>query len=241
MFRLLVLFCFIASFCCCSRKDKFVFEKIDFNKEIKGDTIGRYLPGNVILLKVRDYGYLDEFQNQFLLIKKVNGRDILTYKIAGGDFDVRVLDNNIYIVDENDKSFGWFYIRNNQLLPKLPKIDSVTAVIENNHKSNFVRMDQGIFSIFEKGKVINKLNYGNFLLRSEFDFDALQIGAYKIVDNRLIKISSDSRGFLRQGDGLYYVSYPGYNINKIYNLAKISDLLDSLININKTPKVLPVD
>lgn len=221
MDKAIIYCCCLAFMMGCAKRDQLILEKVNLKDQIKGDTIGRYLNDKLILLKTKEFGYLGEFRYQFIFIKKENSNSELAYKIVGND-DIRVYDNNIYVVDEKGRGFGWFYIENGQIAEKLPKIDSILLQIEKNSINRFVREDNGIISIFENGEVIDRLNYGNFLLdNSKFCFEDLKFGLYELINDRLIKISNDGRELLKQDNGLYYVPYPEYNMKKVYKFREI--------------------
>lgn len=241
MLKLSIICCCLALILCCGKKNAVVLEMTKFNTEINGDTIWKHIPSKLFLVKVKDYGHLDEFRNQFVFIKKNPDKQSFAYKITDKDYDVRVSSDYLYFVNQNDHSFGWFYIKDGHLLPKLPEIDSILKIVEAKNKFFFIREDEGIISIFDNGIVLRKIHYGSYFINKEIQFNDLEYGLYRLQNKGLTKLSNNGSMLLKQKDGLYYVPYPGYNVNRAYSLNKISNKLDSLALLKKQPKRIFID
>lgn len=240
MIKSSILCCCLALLLCCAKKNEVILEIIEIKSEIKADTIWEQAASNLVLIKTKDYGHLDEFRNQFVFVKKYPVNQSFAYEIKSKDFDVRVSNNYLYLVNENDHSFGWFYVKNGKILPKLPKIDSILKIVEANNKNLFVREDEGIFAIYKDGIFMDKIHYGDYFL-ANIDFDELKFGVYQVKNKTLAKVSNDGKSLITHGDGIYYVPFPGYGVNKFYSLKKISDVLDSLELVKTRPQKIFID
>lgn len=202
------------------------------------DTIAHFVKNDLYLLEVRDYRFLGDFRSEYIFIGK---RDSVGYKIDSDNLQIELSKKYLGLVKEGDKSYGWFNINQNKINSSMPKVDSIVANLEKISTNRFVEENNGIFKIYDNGKLLKKLNLGEFLIRNDsVNYDELDYGIYQVKNARLVKINNDGSKLLEQVDGLYFVPSPGFNAVVVKKMSDILPEIDATLKMRSLPKEIRI-
>lgn len=203
-------------------------------KSDDSDTVAHFVKDDLYLLEVRDYGFLGDFRTEYVFIGE---KDSVGYKIDCDDLQIEFSKKYLGLVKEGVKSYGWFNINQHKVNSSLPKVDSIIANLEKIFTNRLVEENNGIFKIYDSGKLLKKLNLGEFLIRTDsVNYDELDYGIYQVKNARLVKINNDGSKLLEQVDGLYFVPLPGFNAVVVKKLSDILPEIDATLNMRSLPK-----
>ena len=225
-----------------SRK-KLCLKKIVSNSKIELDTIERYNNDSLLLVSINKYGFLGNFSTHCGFVRKtLNG--IVIYELI--DFDRFVLSKE-YIANqtsrfENQRNWGWFTLENHKFT-NLPEFDKLFDSLKHEYSRNYfvTHNDYGIFTIFDNGALIKQYNYGNIILKdSTINFNELPFGLYKIVNNTLCYTSKNPDSIFKIKSGTYFVSKPGFGLEKKIMKKEVSKILMSYSTISDCPEKINI-
>jgi hypothetical protein len=98
-----------------------------------------------------------------------------------------------------------------------------------------------IFKIYDNGKLLKKLNLGEFLIRNDsVNYDELDYGIYQVKNARLVKINNDGSKLLEQVDGLYFVPSLGFNAVVVKKMSDILPEIDATLKMRSLPKEIRI-
>lgn len=227
---ILVLVCLVG----CKEESTFKLDRYVLESE-SVDTLAYYSKYQIYLLRVRDYGHLGEFNSGYVFLRN---QDSIGYKVDSKDYDVEFSNLYIGLVKKEKVSFGWFYVEKHQIASSMAKVDSIQMTLEEMYSGKIIHERNGFYTIYDNGKLLKKLNLGEFLIENDsVDFDNLDFGIYKVEKRNLVKINNDGTKLLQQMDGLYFVPSPGLNV---VTFRKMNDVL-SKINTTFKSQSLPKD
>ncbi|SDK58182.1 hypothetical protein SAMN04487898_109188 [Pedobacter sp. ok626] len=203
-----LIFLFFGILASCTKENGFVLKKHKLLKE-EIDTIKYYPKQDLYLLNDIDRGFLGEFKNQFVFVKK---GEFIGYRIETGDLALKISERYLGLAPYRDFSSGWFQINRHKVDRKLPKADSISSQLQHSYPDYFIREDNGVFSVYDKGERLKTFHYGAIIINKlNLDFDNLAYGIYCLSNGSLRMVSNDGRKLLIQPDGIYFVPSPGYN------------------------------
>lgn len=240
LIRNIILICYSTLILACGNEHDFVLEELAITKNMTIDTLENYSPNNVSLVLIKDNGSLGEFKKRFAFVKRVDHSPPIVYEIKGGI--IRITIESIALVNTNEKAnFGWFPIVNGKILGEIPDINDVLTKVKSENQNNFIQENNGIFTLFNNGKIVKEINYGNFLPNYEnYDFDSLGYGVYCLKESGLHKVSDDGNKLFEQNNGLYYIPSPGYGLVSMRSKERILSIIDSISKLKVKPMRLKI-
>ena len=219
--------------------DYLVFNKSDFKGKEIHDTIESFPDRGIYVLSLEDPGFLGHFSWNLGIVKvdKNNQNNFIKYETEIKNQSFRISKDYIAYVDIHTSESGWFCIKNGKILDTLPSIekfiDSVRFVSPENI---FIQEKNGFIEALVNGKIVHRYNYGSFITKNnQMNYDSLDLGLYRIQNNKLVKFSKEPNDLFKQHEGLFFVPYPGYNLLSKFRKEEI---LSSIERAFDTKKVL---
>ena len=223
----------VACLSACKSDGTLRFEKYNLRSD-DIDTIAHFVKEDLYLLEVRDYRFLGDFRNEYVFIRE---RDRVGYKIDCDNLQIELSKKYLGLVKEGDRSYGWFNINQHKVNSSMPKVDSIVMNLEKISTTQFVKENHGIFEIYNNGKLLKRLNLGEFLIKNDsINYDELDYGIYQVKNERLVKINNDVSKLLEQVDGLYFVPSPGFNAVAVKKLSDILPEINTTLKMSSLPK-----
>lgn len=203
------------------------------------DTLAYYSKYHINLLRVRDYGYLGDFKSEYVFL---SNEDSIGYKVDSKDFDVEFSNLYLGLVKKEKASFGWFYVEKHQVASSIAKVDSIVTALERMYLGKIVHERNGFFTIYDNGKLVKKLNLGEFLIDNDsVDFDDLEFGIYQVKKRNLVKVNNDGTKLLQQIDGLYFVPSPGSNVVTFWKMNDVLSKISTAVKSQSLPKDIKIN
>lgn len=202
------------------------------------DTIAHFVKENLYLLEVRNYRFLGDFVNEYVFTRE---RDSVGYKINCENLQIELSKKYLGFVKEGDNSYGWFNVNQHKVNSSIPKVDSIVANLEKISTNQMVKENHGIFEIYGNGKLLKKLNLGEFLIGNQsVDYDDLEYGVYQVKNAGLVKIDNNGSKLLEQVDGLYFVPPPGFNAVIVKKLSGILPEINAALKTHPLQKEIKI-
>ena len=221
----------------CSKRDSILLYRFNIPKS-DVDTIRYFKTYDVYLLNVIDYGFLGHFKNQFVFSKSGHN---FGYKIDAGNLTVRSSKKYLGLVKAGSGSYGWFFIKDHKESLKLPGIDSIDSILTCEYPGLFIQESNGLINIIDKGKTVNRKNYGDFYTKEhKINYDVLEYGLYKLKDGKLLKVTSDVSKIMEQNDGIYFVPSPGLGAVVVKKMDDILSEINRVNKLNDVPKKIEI-
>ncbi|RQO73962.1 hypothetical protein DBR43_00715 [Pedobacter sp. KBW06] len=187
------------------------------------DTLAYFAKHGVYLLEVRDYGFLGDFKSEYVFTGR---KDSLGYKIDSDNLQIELSEKYLGLVKEGDYSSGWFNIKQHKIISSLPKVDSIVASLGKIPADQVLHEKNGIFTIYDKGRLVRKFTLGEFLIKKDsVNYDDLEFGIYQVKNEGLVKVNNDGTKLSEQKDGLYFIPSPGFNV---VNFKQLNDILPEI-------------
>jgi hypothetical protein len=207
-----------------------VFNKSDLKGKKIYDTIEAFPERGLYILSLEDPGFLGNFSWNLGIVKvdKNNPMNSIKYETEIKNKSFRISKDYIAFADIHTSEWGWFDIKNGEILDTLPLItkfiDSIKSI---SPKNIFIREKNGYVEALLNGKIFQRYNYGDFIAKDNpVNYDSLDLGLYRIQDNKLTRISKDPNYLLKQNDGLFLVPYPGYNLLTKFSKEEILNAIE---------------
>lgn len=228
-------------------RDKLILKKSSFEGVDEIDTIEAYPQrGMYILGLVRRYGPFGDFDYD-LGIEKTDGHSpahMLRYESNTG-FHANISKDYIAIdhLQIGEANWGWFSIKDGNILPRLPDIEFISDSLQKNADTSvFVQYTNGYISLNVNGKTIQDFNYGNLRTKHRYlNFDSLDYNLYKIDGDSIIVASKNSDDLFKQKSGTFFIPKPGYGIKYKYSKKAILDCIDSVYNLSSPPGIITMN
>lgn len=217
--------------------------KIDLKTDV--DTIESYPARHMYLVNLIHNHTFGRFSMNYAIIRntKLHGQIVYNLNLPCGDGG-RVSKRYVACVKSTDNvNWGWFRIQNGKISKELPGmkriIDSVEAA---NPAPIYVKDLNGFIFLYLNGKVVKKMNYGQFVVAngSTIDFDSLAYNLYGLDDERLRVISVSGDDLFKQQSGIFYIPSPGYGIVSKYDKWEIMNIVDSVSQLNSPPSAIEI-
>jgi hypothetical protein len=160
----------VACLSACKSEGTLRFEKYNLRSD-DIDTTAHFVKEDLYLLEVRDYRFLGDFRSEYVFTRE---RDSVGYKIDCDNLQIELSKKYLGLVEEGDKSYGWFSINQHKVSSSIPEVDSIVMNLEKIYKTQSVKENHGIFEIYDDGKLLKKFNLGEFLIRNDsINYDEL--------------------------------------------------------------------
>jgi hypothetical protein len=181
-------------------------------------------------------GFIVKSKDSYVIYKVIN---IQEYRISKNQ--ISAIDKSYY----GKSNWGWFNIDSAGRILRLPNeefiLDSLNIIYLK--KGLYVNSNStGEFFVYKDGKIIEEMNYGNFLFRNKIiEFNNLENITYRIENNSLKTISKNSDYNVEKfPPGIYFISKPGLGVKNSYSKLWIFKNLISEINSKNSPEEITI-
>lgn len=234
-----LLICILFFLTNCSNKPNIKLEKVDF-LENNPDVFIRWknTQMNILILYVSEPKALGYSHDYLAFVKKTINSDYLIYKISNLNDGIRIAREKIYSVNGFDPFFwGWFNKDSKVKDSFIPLSENLSDSINKSYFNKVTISEiNGYFHVYENGKQINIINYGNLVTDDKLtDFDILDHKLYKLEGKKLKKVSDNPNDFESAKDGLYFIPPPGYGILASFEISDIIKHISSVNNCEDAP------
>jgi len=219
-----------ATACSDTSKENLYLKRIDSDKDLRIDTIEQYTNNGLQIVDLTREGALGHSTYHIGIIKKKEGKAII-YQMQNSKSEwPRVTRDYIaFIKPYAIVNAGWFKMKNGNISREFPEIKRIVdSLKKRGPKENFITHANGYISIYRNGRLINELNFGNFLpgLRIQ-NFDSLNYGLYQYENGKLIAVSKNGNDLKSRRNGIYFVPNPGYEVIRKYDKSAVLNATDS--------------
>ncbi|MES2773531.1 MAG: hypothetical protein V4722_05080 [Bacteroidota bacterium] len=235
----LIVTCFLTN--CLRRGDKsLILKRSDFSSVTVIDTLEAYPEKGLYILDLEHGGFLGHFSWNLGIVKCDTNTPGNSARYESVIMNQRFTVSKDYIAynKTDSSSYGWFFMENGKLLPKLPSIDKIERDLNPDSAKDLVFSEfNGDIRLLRKGELIKRYNYGNIILKNNTqNFDSLDLGLYKAINDDVILISHKPDDLFTQREGLYFVPKPGHHLLVKYSKKEVLKAVEAAFISNPNPK-----
>jgi hypothetical protein len=217
-------------------------EKISLPANSKVDTLEMNWAQNLCILGVTEDKLFDSFDFYYAVSRISTNKRGLVYRVLKNGNSQRISKDYIANVNKDESSWGWFNIIDGRRVDSLPWgariLDSLKSVYP---RDLFIKESNGFFSIYDQGKVVTSLNYGNLIFGNhEINYDSLKYGLYKLSSNGIEVVSNNGNDLEYQKNGVFYIPLPGYGLIQKFSKQEIYRKVDSVYTLGDLPDKIEV-
>lgn len=241
VYRLSLFFVTIFLFSSCKDNNSLTLTKTELRNFDEIDTIEYYPLRHSMILGVtisQPFGQYDYFH---VFAKKAYNKEIFFRIERDKKVGTRVSKDYIsFVKGYGETNWGWFYFINGKIQDSLPLIVQIKDSLKNIYpKETHINSTAGYLTIYKNGKIIEIINYGEFILDSKNkNLDSLNYSLYKFENGKLKIMSNNGDDLFNQKEGLFFIPKPGYGVLSKYNKQEILNVMDSVSQLSRVPQKL---
>jgi hypothetical protein len=243
MYKLRVLLFLLAAVAAGCNNDTLLLKKTELPEHYEIDTLEQYPKQGIQIINLVNVGAMGHFSVHLAVVKNLVGSSKIIYELEEGRDEWGRLSKDYIAFVKPSTNHGWFLIENGIIKNQLPGMGKIVDTLKGHlSKDETIRESDGYIFVYENGKIISELNYGNLLndkLR-KINFDSLNYGLYKFNGDSLVTISTETNDIKLQTNGLFYVPTPGFDVIRKYRKKDVLKLVDSAAELSPIPYEISV-
>jgi hypothetical protein len=212
-------------------------KKISLPANSEVDTLEMNRAQDLCILGVTEDKIFDNFDHYYAVSRISTNTRASVYKVLDNGYSQRISKDYIANVNKNESSWGWFNIINGHRVDSLPRAAKILDSLKSVYPRDlYITKANGYFLIYDQGKVVTTLNYGNLILgNNEINYDSLNYGLYKLSSNGIAMVSNKGNDLEDQKNGLFYIPLPGYGLLQKFSKQEIYRKVDSVYTLGDLP------
>ena len=226
--------------------DSLILRKVEVDSDYELDTLETFENDSILIVNVLKLGALGKFSIALGSIIRFEDRDVVYEALDFSPFilsDEHVSKQKVELFGKTD--WGWYNAVGDGTFKPLPYEEEYKLEIERQYPQPkyFVNSNNtGEYFVYEDGKLIRTINYGNILLKdTNVNFMKLDSKILELKDNCLIKknnINVDE--ILLESQGLFFISKTGRGVLKKVQKKRIIELLNVIRLSREIPNSIEI-